>query len=307
MQTELLFELTYIILDRKNVTAKEMAEHFGVSQRTIYRWVDALDLAGVPIVTTKGKGGGIQLAEKYTLDKAVLTEEEKFEILSSVQAFQVLSGNSNSAVSKLKAITKANTDWIKIDFAPWNPKYVEIRDLFNLIKTAILSKRQINCNYYSSKGECTNRTIEPWKIIFRGQAWYLLGFCQGKNESRYFKLSRIQNCVVLEKKITHEEKEFPSEQQDNGKKYSGYSEDIYDKISLTLQVKNESVYRILDEFSVDEIEDGFDSNHKIIKLKMPEIFWLKNWLLSFGAELKILEPLKIREELQNEIKKMLEM
>lgn len=307
MQTELLFELTYIILDRKNVTAKEMAEHFGVSQRTIYRWVDALDLAGVPIVTTKGKGGGIQLAEKYTLDKAVLTEEEKFEILSSVQALQVLSGNSNSAVSKLKAITKANTDWIKIDFAPWNPKYVEIRDLFNLIKTAILSKRQINCNYYSSKGECTNRTIEPWKIIFRGQAWYLLGFCQGKNESRYFKLSRIQNCVVLEKKITHEEKEFPSEQQDDGKKYSGYSEDIYDKISLTLQVKNESVYRILDEFSVDEIEDGFDSNHKIIKLKMPEIFWLKNWLLSFGAELKILEPSKIREEIHNEIKKMLEM
>lgn len=307
MQTELLFELTYIILDRKNVTAKEMAEHFCVSQRTIYRWVDALDLAGVPIVTTKGKGGGIQLAEKYTLDKAVLTEEEKFEILSSVQALQVLSGNSNSAVSKLKAITKANTDWIKIDFAPWNPKYVEIRDLFNLIKTAILSKRQINCNYYSSKGECTNRTIEPWKIIFRGQAWYLLGFCQDKNESRYFKLSRVQNCVVLEKKITHEEKDFPSDQQDEVKKYSGYSEDIYDKISLTLQVKNESVYRILDEFSVDEIEDGFDSNHKIIKLKMPEIFWLKNWLLSFGAELKILEPLKIREELQNEIKKMLEL
>ena len=82
MQTEHLFELTYILLDKKTVTAAQMAEHFGVSQRTIYRWVDALNLAGVPVITTKGKGGGISLAEKYTLDKAVLTEDEKLEILS---------------------------------------------------------------------------------------------------------------------------------------------------------------------------------------------------------------------------------
>ena len=79
MQTEHLFELTYILLDKKTVTAAQMAEHFGVSQRTIYRWVDALNLAGVPVITAKGKGGGISLAEKYTLDKAVLTEDEKLE------------------------------------------------------------------------------------------------------------------------------------------------------------------------------------------------------------------------------------
>ncbi len=59
MQTESLFELTYILLEKKQVTASEMAEHFGVSQRTIYRWVDALNLAGVPIYAIKGKGGGL--------------------------------------------------------------------------------------------------------------------------------------------------------------------------------------------------------------------------------------------------------
>ena len=77
MQTESLFELTYILLEKKQVTASEMAEHFGVSQRTIYRWVDALNLAGVPIYAIKGKGGGLCVSEKYALDKTVFTEDEK--------------------------------------------------------------------------------------------------------------------------------------------------------------------------------------------------------------------------------------
>ena len=63
MQTENLFELTYILLEKRQVTAGQMAEHFGVSQRTIYRWVDALNLAGVPVYSTKGKGGGIHVSE----------------------------------------------------------------------------------------------------------------------------------------------------------------------------------------------------------------------------------------------------
>lgn len=153
MQTEILFELTYIILERKIVTAREMAEHFGVSTRTIYRWVDALNLAGVPVITTKGKGGGIHLAEKYTLDKAVLTEDEKQEILSSVQALQALSGDSNSAVSKLKAITSANADWIKVDFTTWNPEQKEIKEIFKNLKWAILNRRQVSFDYFSGSSE----------------------------------------------------------------------------------------------------------------------------------------------------------
>ena len=170
MQTELLFELTYILLDKKSVTASEMAEHFGVSRRTIYRWLDALNLAGVPVVSVKGKGGGISLSEKYTLDKAILSQEEKLEILSGVQALSVLSGKQNPLISKIKAFSKENADWIKIDFAPWNFKNEEIRSLFTMIKSAILSKKQVEFSYYSSSGEFSVRKVDPWKIVFRGQA-----------------------------------------------------------------------------------------------------------------------------------------
>lgn len=300
MQTELLFELTYIILERKIVTATEMAEHFGVSTRTIYRWVDALNLAGVPVVTTKGKGGGIQLAEKYTLDKAVLTEDEKQEILSSVQALQALSGSSNSAVSKLKAITSANADWIKVDFATWNPEQKEIKEIFKNLKWAILNRRQVSFDYFSGSSEYSKRQVDSWKIIFRGQAWYLYGFCNTRKAPRYFKLSRMRNLQVLKDENSVEEKDFPEEEMDSGN-YAG--DKIKNFIQLKVRVADSEIYRILDEYKVDTIEETGEKS-KILTFTVPDIYWIKSWILSFGASMQVLEPEKLRFDIQDEIEKM---
>ncbi len=306
MQTELLFELTYILLEKKNVTAKEMAEHFGVSTRTIYRWVDALDLAGIPIITTKGKGGGISLSENYALDKAVLTEDEKLEILSSVQALEVLGGKQNSALSKLKAITKASADWIKVDFAPWNPKGMEVRNLFNQLKSAILLRQKVIFDYYSAKGECTKRKVEPWKIVFKGQAWYLYGFCGGKNEPRYFKLSRMQNCTATYEKVIHEEKDFPEDRHKNENGYYGYDEENFKFVTLKFEVEVSCVFMIVDEYSVEKIEDCPEQpGRKIITMKVPDMSWIINWILGFGSQVKVLEPENIKLEVQKEAKKIL--
>lgn len=299
MQTELLFELTYIILERKIVTAREMAVHFGVSTRTIYRWIDALNLAGVPVITTKGKGGGIQLAEKYALDKAVLTEDEKQEILSSVQALQSLSGSSNSAVSKLKAITSANADWIKVDFATWNPEQNEVKEIFKNLKWAILNRRQVSFDYFSGSSDYSKRQVDSWKIVFRGQAWYFYGFCKLRNAPRYFKLSRMRNLQVLKDGISTEEKDFPEEQ--NNENYSG--DKITNFIKLKVCVNDSEIYRVLDEYKVDIIEETTEKS-KILTFTVPDIYWIKSWILSFGASMQVLEPEKIRLEIQDEIKKM---
>lgn len=305
MQTELLFELTYIILERKIVTAREMAEHFGVSTRTIYRWIDALNLAGVPVITTKGKGGGIQLAEKYALDKAVLTEDEKQEILSSVQALQSLSvdstssGNSRGVISKLKAITSANADWIKVDFATWNPEQNEVKEIFKNLKWAILNRRQVSFDYFSGSSDYSKRQVDSWKIVFRGQAWYFYGFCKLRKAPRYFKLSRMRNLQVLKDGISTEEKDFPEEQ--NNENYSG--DKITNFIKLKVYVNDSEIYRVLDEYKVDIIEETSEKS-KILTFTVPDIYWIKSWILSFGASMQVLEPEKIRLEIQDEIKKM---
>lgn len=309
MNTELLFELTYILLEKRQLTAKEMAEHFGVSQRTIYRWVDALNLAGVPVFSAKGKGGGIHVSEKYALDKTFFTDSEKQELLSSVQALESLSGNKNSAITKLKAITKSNADWIQVDFSPWNPKMAEIRDIFTLLKTAILNSKKVQFIYFSSQGKGSERTVFPVRIIFKGQAWYLFAFCYEKNDMRFFKLSRMAEIKMLSEQISQEQllklqktkNIFPDSL--NGSIYEGYKEQEFPLLKLKIAVSIQDVYRIMDEYKITRISDG-NSGEKILEIEIPEFPWLIDWLLSFGNRLTVIEPESIKTKLAQEIGRM---
>ena len=99
MQIDQLFEFVYILIDKKQTTATEMAKRFGVSTRTIYRWLDALSVSGVPVYSLKGRGGGIAISENYAMDKRILSEEERLAIISSVKALNSLSGNPASLVN----------------------------------------------------------------------------------------------------------------------------------------------------------------------------------------------------------------
>jgi len=302
MQTENLFELTYILLEKKQVTAAEMAEHFGVSVRTIFRWVDALNLAGVPVYAVKGKGGGIRVSEKYALDKTVFTEEEKLDLLSSIQAFQTLSGNdATSAITKLKTLTNANADWIEIDFAPWNKKGIEVRNVFNLLKNTIVTKHQICFDYYSASGFSEQRVVDPWKIILKGQAWYLYGFCHYRKEPRFFKLSRMTNLKKLETEVQKHKEEFLETHPDRAEENPMLE-------TCELLVAPELVSIIMDEYSVEVVEDVLFNrrNWKKITLKLPKMPYLINWFLSFGSDLVVLEPKEVAEQIKGEIGKMME-
>ena len=91
MQINRLFEIVYILLERKTITAKELAERFEVSTRTIYRDIEILSQAKIPVYANKGNGGGIGLLEDYVLDKSVLSEEEQNQILFALQSMEKIS------------------------------------------------------------------------------------------------------------------------------------------------------------------------------------------------------------------------
>jgi len=103
--------MVYILLDKKTITAKELSYHFEVSQRTIYRDIDTLSAAGIPIYTNKGKGGGISLLDNFVLNKSMLSEKEQLEILSSLQSLKALNVQDVEPVlNKLAAVFgKSNT------------------------------------------------------------------------------------------------------------------------------------------------------------------------------------------------------
>lgn len=195
MQMNRLFEITYILLNKNTITAKELAEHFGVSARTIYRDVDTISLAGIPIYAERGKGGGISLLPDFVLNKSILNEQEQNEILSALQSLSgVKAAETSQVLKKMSAIFNKNTvSWLEVDFSDWGDAKGKT---FHDFKTAILERRIAEFDYYSTNGETTHRLIEPIQLWFKSKSWYIKGFCLTRQDIRLFKLSRVRNLTV---------------------------------------------------------------------------------------------------------------
>jgi len=298
MQIYRLFEIVYILLDKKSVTAKELASEFGVSTRTIYRDIDTLSLSGIPVYTEKGKGGGISLLSDFVLNKSILSEQEQNEILIALQGLSTIkTGNTNKVLSKVSSIFNKNViDWLEVDFSGWgDEKY-----FFNDFKTAILERRVVEFDYYNSSGEKAFRRVEPMKLWFKFKAWYFEGFCLNKQDTRLFKLSRIKNLTVTSEHFPEQEGITLS---DN---LTWKSWDIYEfqeDITLKFQIAPEMIYRVFDELNECTIEKQSDESI-VVKVICPEGNWLYNFLLSFGEYIEVLEPEHIRKTIKDRIDKV---
>ncbi|URZ03044.1 helix-turn-helix transcriptional regulator [Clostridium felsineum] len=296
MQVNRLFEIIYILLEKNIVTAKELSERFEVSQRTIYRDIEALSTAGIPVYMSKGKGGGISILPNFILNKAILTEEEKSEILSSIRAVNAVSFNaseSEKVLRKLNNILGENdTDWIEVDFSNWGNAGKEA-ETFNNIKAAILSKKVVKFDYSSGKGENISREVCPLKLYFKGQSWYMYGYCRMRKDYRFFKLRRVKNLYMIEES-------FNMKSPKNIKKEDNIFNDEF--ITLKMKISSKMEYRIYDEFEdFKKLDDG----SFIVTTKYPKGEWIFGYISSFGEECEVLEPQEIRKEIRNRIKRML--
>ena len=296
MQIDQLFEFVYILVDKKRVTAKKMSEHFGVSIRTIYRWMEALSVSGIPIYSLKGRGGGIAISDTYTLDKTLLSEEERLAILSSVKALNNLSGNSASltnanikAAEKLSHLVQSDSDWLEVNFAPWSPEGSEVRNLFGILRDSILKKRQISFDYFTGDGRSERRIVHPWKLVFRGQSWYLLGWCTSRKAERFFKLTRIRNLAMTSKNANIV-RNITATGPANTPEYSA------PLIQIKAKITQEKVSYLMDSFICSEIKapkNGWVN----VTFTAPDTPWLCEILLSFGPQLKITSPARLKNKI----------
>ena len=296
MQTSRLFEIIYLLLNKERVTAKELAERFGVSTRTIYRDIDTISLAGIPIYTEKGKGGGISLLPDFVLNKSILSEHEQTEILATLQGLaQIQSSDSDHVLQKLSAIfNKTAAKWLEVDFSDWS---FEQEDYWGIFKAAILQKRIATFDYYSTYSEKTSRRVEPIQLWFKSRSWYLKAFDLNKQNLRLFKLTRIRSLIVLDETFTERDllSLRPAE--------STASPDNRRDITLRLLIRSEMAYRVLDEFSSVVEEQTSDGNY-IVSICWPEDNWIYSMILSFGEYIEVLEPEHIREIIRGKAKKI---
>ena len=303
MQIDQLFEFVYILIDKKRVTAKKMSEHFGVSIRTIYRWMEALSVSGIPIYSLKGRGGGIAISDTYTLDKTLLSEEERLAILSSVKALNNLSGNSASltnanikAAEKLSHLVQSDSDWLEVNFAPWSPEGSEVRNLFGILRDSILKKRQISFDYFTGDGRSERRIVHPWKLVFRGQSWYLSGWCTTRKAERFFKLTRIRNLVTTSKNANLIRKAAESEPL-NAPEFSA------PLIQIKAKITQEKISYLMDSFICSEIKPQ-KNGYINVTFTAPDSPWLCEILLSFGPQIKIISPAQVKNKIAEMAKKV---
>lgn len=294
MKINRLFEIIYILLEHERVTAGMLAERFEVSPRTIYRDVEILSSAGIPVYMSKGKGGGIALLPGFVLNKAMLTESEKTDVLSALKALsRVTPDDTDGALNKLGSLLgKTAAEWIEVDFTSWqNPK--NEAELFRTLKSAILARRVVTFQYASGRGETRARQVEPMKLCFKGQAWYLSGFCRLRQDFRFYKLRRIKELTVTQDVFdrTCPETVLPE-----------IPGQIGDMVALKLKLSGQMAFRVFDEFDAyEQTEDG----GFIARVSMPPGDWVFSYITSFGEHCEVLEPPEVRAELAARLKKTL--
>lgn len=294
MQINRLFEIIMILLNKETITAKELAQRFGVSTRTIYRDINTLSLSNIPIYTNKGSGGGISILPEFTINKSLISEKEQCDIIVALQSLKAANYYEvDTVITKLGAIFKNsnNYNWIEVDFSHWGSDSEE-KDKFNNLKSAILMHKVVDFHYVSSYGERTKREVEPLKLLFKGQAWYLQGFCRNKQQNRIFRISRIRNLVVKDEAF---ENTYSMDLS-----IEPTSIDSNNIITLKLKFNPQITYRVYDDFGYENIKHNEDGTVEVI-ISFPKGEWVYGYILSFGHFVEVLEPQDIRDEIKERL------
>lgn len=294
-----LLGMIYILMKQGTVTAAELAERFEVSVRTIYRDMDTLSAAGIPIYAKKGKNGGICLTEQFVLNKMLLLLGEQQEILSGLISLrETRAEGEENILQKLGEFFKTEpVDWLAIDLSDWSGNREQ---LYEDVKTAILGRRLVRFDYYGKQAQMSRRTVEPVQLLFKEYTWYLKAFCRERNAWRIFKLFRMKRLEILDETFEPRE-ESGQKGDDNSSDGRKEPENAFTVIDIWIDKKE--AYRIYDRFEENEIEVLPDGNF-MVHMHAEVDDWVYGVILGFGPSAEVFAPEAIRQEVWQRIRDM---
>lgn len=297
MKIDRLMGILTWLLQKKEVTALQLAEKFEVSRRTINRDIEILCQAGIPIITRPGYQGGISLAEGFTIDRTLLDEKELEALLVGVRGLdsvmKVPCGQRLEA--KLKTGDgREEPDSIVINLASHYRD--SISEKIALLQRAVRERKLVRFDYYCQKGE-GSRTAEPYCILFQWSSWYLLAWCPDREDFRMFKLNRLWNAEMLE--TVYAPRPVPQQLLDADKPFSE------GKWRLAARFDPEMKYRLMEEYGPDCFMEESDGSLFVDGLFFSNYEYLLQWILSFGHCVKVLTPEQLHRDVRAEAKKIL--
>ena len=296
MKLDRLVSIIVVLLRKEKVQAKELAEMFEVSIRTILRDVDAINLAGIPIVTYQGANGGIGIAEGYRLDKSVFTSDEMASIISTLKGVSDSIPDSKHEIllEKFKNVLSpsqlnllnAKSNQLIIDLSPWIGND-QLKERLKVLRKAIDDIKMVRFVYLNLAGERTSRSVEPYSLVLKGQNWYLYSWCLMRKNFRLFKVSRMRDIEIM--KDSFVPKEISIEKLELENEWNGKSNTVDMKLLFDKELSN--VVEALFGEDVERLEDG----RTLVRQSLEENFQLYGYLLSFGPGLEVVEPPHIRK------------
>lgn len=286
MKIDRLIGILSILLQEEKTTAPELAERFEVSRRTINRDIEDLCMAGIPIRTAQGVGGGISIMDGYRMDRTILTSKDMQTILAGLRSLDSVSGSSyyGQLMEKLQTGSSefiSGRDSILIDLSSWYKG--SLAPKIEVIQSAIENRHLLTFRYYAPSGE-SERSIEPYYLVFKWSSWYVWGWCTDREDYRLFKLNRMDR--VAESAQNFICRNVPMPDLSNEKIFPG---GISVKVLFTSDVK----WRLVEEFGpycFTEADDG----RLLFTADYTNMENLVTWLLSFGEKAEVVEPPEVR-------------
>ncbi len=298
MQQSVIYSILIILLTKRRVSRDYLAERFSVSKRTVSRYIGVLEDAGVPIVSSTGRNGGIKLADDYMIDKTFLSESEIGRLKNALDKTADLYGDKiNLAISeKLDAVNKTREQdnyAVKQDQLYIDCDYEQAAMLRPKIKTlsqAIEQRRAVEIKYTDARGYVSYRTIDPYTLVFKEGAWYIYAMCRLRGDFRLFRLSRIHDLRLTSKAFTKIESKLTEKLE------LEYYNEIY--VELEIEFFPTVLESIMDWLGMDAVTER--GTKYIARAEVPLTDALIKRLLSYGSSIKVLSPLELRERVRDE-------
>lgn len=294
MKQDRLISILLMLLNNEIVSAKDMAERFEVSIRTIYRDIEAISAAGIPIVAFQGAGGGFGIMQGYKLDKSFLTPKDA-QMLEGLLNGITSVFNDNGIMDimyKLRGIYNIkDLQTVVFDLNEWMADK-EKTDVLNRIKSAAENQQLMDITYVNWNGDCVNRKIEPQFLLLKAGCWYLYAYCRKREAFRLFKVNRIVKMVVLGCRFEKRENVLENFNLDLDTDNSNIR-----FIDVKLHFSKKAAGKAMDYFYRDKLSFNQDGSLDVSFKSPEEDEWLYGVILSFGDQASVIEPPDLREKI----------
>ena len=294
MKYRIMINLLSLLLARRKVTAAEVADRFEISVRSVYRYVEEMNVAGVPIDVVRGRYGGLCLCDTFKLPNGYFTRGEYAAAINALTAMVSQLGDADtlSALEKLQQRQKSDkremsvSGNIIIDGGAWCDMD-RFPEKMRVCEQAVNECQSLEIDYVSREGEHSKRVIDAHVLIFKQNVWYVYAYCHSRADFRTFKIGRIKSARFTGRTFIKQ----PVNKEDIPLNFEYTSEQLTD---VTLEIKKDAVPDVEEWLGVDSVEPR--ANAMVARVSLPDDDMLVDKILGFGGKVKVLSPESLRKK-----------